>query len=158
TGQEYATFYEQAAVRSVAFSPDGRCLATGNENWVVKVWDLMPKKPLSLEGKAPVNNVAFSPDGRLLAGQYGDRTVRVWDPGSGKQVLEVAVQPPVSNGLSYHRLAFSPNGRWLAAGASPDIKVWDVATRREKAALPGGGGVLEVAFSRCGRFLASAGS
>ncbi|MBV9313587.1 MAG: hypothetical protein JO100_07485, partial [Pseudonocardia sp.] len=67
-------------VRGVAFSPDGRLLATTSYDRTVRVWDPATGAHLrTLEGHTNwVNGVAFSPDGRLLATASRDRTVRLW--------------------------------------------------------------------------------
>ena len=149
---EIATFTGGSSqVTSVAFSPDGKTLATGDEDGTTRLWNLATgQQAASLPvGSNPVESVAFSPDGQVLAvGDFGG-TVRLWNVATGRPITSLAV----GVGTVY---SVKVSGTMLAAGGQNGVRLWDVATGRPTAGLldGSGGGVLSVAFSPDGKTLA----
>jgi WD40 repeat protein len=152
-------------VFSVAFSPDGKRLASGSAGGdrqgrplpgEVKVWDAATgQKTRTLKGHTGgVLSVAFSPDGKRLASASLDQTVKVWDAATGQETLSL-------QGHTYvvESVAFSPDGKRLASASwDKSVKVWDAATGQLTLTLKGHTDpITSVVFSPDGQRLASAG-
>lgn len=156
--------------RTLAFSADGRWLASACASGNIVLWDVTSGQQVRvLDGYAVISpsfyntaanqgsvvRIAFSPDSKLLAagGQAGrDDIVRLWDVGSGDLVHALNGH----TGIVF-AVAFSPDSRWLASGGDDSlIMVWDVAAGTEVAALRGHTDrITALSWSSDGRWLAS---
>jgi WD40 repeat protein len=80
-----------ALVTSVAFSPDGRLIASGSKDKTIKLWDVKTGEEIrTLKGHSSwVNSVTFSPDGRLIASGSEDKTIKLWDVKTGERDKDI---------------------------------------------------------------------
>lgn len=156
-GSIHATLQKQpaAAVDSIAFSEDGSVLAAGNHDNTVALWDLKTREASDIR-LGPTNGVlqlVFRPGGAELVSSGFEETFIVWN-----------LRPKQGQMLAGHRgsvadLSVSPDGTLLAS-ASKDgtIKLWDLASGRERALLTGHQGeVRAIAFNPASGMLASGG-
>jgi WD40 repeat protein len=123
SGQEVLTLRHTYWVNSVAFSPDGKRLATASYNHMAKIWDAdSGQEVLTLRGHSNnVNSVAFSPDGKRLATASNDNTAKIWDAASGHEVLTLR-----GHTKFVFSVAFSPDGKRLATANQDDtVEIWD---------------------------------
>ena len=106
----------------MAFSPDGRRVATASADKTARLWDTQGNSQIILEHDSPVNSVAFSPDGRRVATASADNTARLWDIKGNLRVTLTGHQGSVTS------VAFSPDGQQVATASIVDnsVRLWDI--------------------------------
>jgi WD40 repeat protein/serine/threonine protein kinase len=154
------------AVLCAVFSPDGQRIASSDQDGWVKIWDAKTgQKVLQFSAhKKHARSVAYSPDGRRLATGSWDGTIKVWDAqalGPDRDARpSLTLEGP---GSQVARVAFSPDGKWLASASrtrmnSGQVQVWDATTGAPVLAVPAYVNSLKcLDFSPDGRRLVSVG-
>lgn len=155
TGMKLRTFDSRAAgFYAVAFSANGRWLASGSKDKTVRLWDttIGREMPALVGHTGYVTSISFSKDGRWLASASLDKTIRIWDTTTGQETRKLTGHEGTVDAI-----AFSPDSRWLASASyDKTVRVWDVAEGRETRKLSGHTGeITTVGFSSDGRWLAS---
>ena len=140
-------------------SPNGKLLAVGCSDTAIRIWDLETGDLIAtLEGQVgPIWDVCFSPDGKHLASRtlpansFASSEIKIWDLDTHKAIVSIDQLRGAG------RLAFSPDGKRLAAGAGLNVlKVWDTVSGDELLVKGLEGQIVSVAFSPVGNSLAVA--
>ncbi|RKP01809.1 hypothetical protein CXG81DRAFT_11506, partial [Caulochytrium protostelioides] len=159
-------------IRSVCFSPDGACLATGAEDHVIRVWDILKRRiRFVLQGHTQdIYSLDWSADGRAVVSGSGDRTIKVWDAETGACVMTLHndrdptiphLPPPLYEAPKHSGItsvAINPiEPRCVASGCLDKmVRIWDTATGQLLERFEGHkDSVYSVSFSPDGRSLVS---
>jgi len=150
-----AVFSHAGAVRSVAFSPDGKTVITGSSDNTARLWNVATGQALGqpLRHQGEVQVVAFSPDGKTVITGSSDNTARLWDAATGQ-----ALGQPLMHRGEVKAVAFSPDGKTVITGSRDNTaRFWDAATGQALGQpLTHQGEVEAVAFSPDGKTVITA--
>ncbi|NJM18363.1 MAG: NACHT domain-containing protein [Richelia sp. SM1_7_0] len=143
-------------VHEIAFSPDGKLFATGDDFGTVYLWEVgSGKEILTFKGHTDwLDAITFSPDGKILASASEDQTIKLWDTVTGK-----CINTLLGHTSRIFSIAFSPANRILASSSRDKmIKLWDIDTGVcLKTFEAHTSMIFTIAFSPNGKILASGG-
>ena len=143
-------------ISSVAYSPDGRTIATGSWNGKIQVWHTVTGeelKTISTGHKGAVESLAYSPDGKTIAsaGGYRDAIVQLWDALTGEHKARLRGHTKTVSSVAY-----SPGGKMLATGSTDGtIRLWDAITREHKTTFTAHTDIVSVVYSPDGKTIAT---
>lgn len=141
-------------VKSVAFSPDCKWLASGGSDMTVKIWDVEQRelRAILTDHTDLVSQVAFSPDGKILASASFDNTVKLWSVPDGDVIATLRGHQKEVRGI-----AFSPDSTMLVSvGDDGTARLWNASSGESLRLMVGNTGpILSIAFSPDGRYFAT---
>ena len=151
--RQLAHITQDGSVDNLAYSADGKWIATGSYDGSARVFEAGSGKEVTrvlYDQDRPVNDVAFSADGSLVATAGSDTTARVLESYTGAEVARLEHPAAVA------QVTFSADAKWLATGSNDQkARVFEIATGKEIVVLPHDGAVKSVVFSPNGKLLAS---
>jgi WD40 repeat protein len=156
-------FLHEGIVKSVAFSPDGKLMASGGVEKYVRFWDVASGKELfrlPIPNDIRISNLTFSPDGKTFAasgtlGGVGNApVVALWDLAKKKVIWQFESDVKNVSEFGAMIIAFSADGRTLAGGnAKGTVLLWETATLKLRHEFQGDqGAVFSLAFQLMGNF------
>ncbi|MDR1174301.1 MAG: WD40 repeat domain-containing protein [Treponema sp.] len=141
-------------INTVAYSPDGRRIATGSKDNTVKIWDVESGREIrTLSGHTnSVRAAGYSPDGRRIVSGSLDTSAKIWNAETGQEIRTLSGH---SGGI--RSVAYSPDGRRIVSGSiDKTVKIWNAETGQEIRALTGhNSSVYAVNYSPDGRRIIS---
>ncbi|OTA54440.1 hypothetical protein K449DRAFT_439336 [Hypoxylon sp. EC38] len=148
---DYDSTFSNIYTQDVCFTPDGKCLITGSDDGLIRVWDIESCTVCSVfnDREGAICSLDISGDGRIIASGNGHGIIRIWEINSGKTMLKFGVS------LAIITVNISPDAMYVAAGSLDRIvRVWDIAQGNLIYSLDGHtDSVVSVAFSPSGRQL-----
>ncbi len=146
------TLTSEAPVQTTAFSPDGKFLATGEEEGIVQIWDVQTGQEIeSFDATSLINGIEYTQDGKQIITEDYSGYIKIWDSSTGKLNSWFRAHPE-----GYGQMTLSTDGLRMATTSSSAIKIWDVKTSKELFTLSGTGNISSVTFSKDGIRLATA--
>jgi WD40 repeat protein len=149
-------------INRIAFSPDGKTLASASDDGTILLWDMTTNQPTGTPfgmNAGRVSSIAFSPDGKTLASASADNKITLWNV-ENVDTRQAIGQPLTGHSDQVNSIAFSPDGKTLAsASADGTIIFWDASTHQSLGQAFGNhqGAIFSSVFSPDGMLLASAG-